>query len=242
MSRFFVPERGGNAILTSASPSPLFDPRTSVFLCGSGRSLLNWVAYSLVADHPGGFLWGHVRLEGEVLDDSDLLKTSLIPPERLISVAPRELARNELAGNLALGGLVRSEKADAAVLSFSDFLRLPEQTQDMISRLPPGEPRPVLVLSGAHRLGALYSVESVGPTLRSILEVGGSVLMVWADAAVAGRHHFEHILHVKGEEPSDWRDALLQVEKGWTSGPLRTGATLHLRDVARVASILGNKW
>jgi len=228
--------------MTSASPSPLFDPRTSVFLSGSGRSLLNWVAYSLVADHPGGFLWGHVRLEGEVLEDTDLLKTSLVPPERLITVAPRELARNESVGNLAVGGLVRSENSDESVLSFADFLRLPEQTQDMISRLPRGEPRPVLVLSGAHRLGALYSVDSVGPTLRSILEVGGSVLMVWADAPVAGRHQFERILHVKGEEPSNWRDALLTVEKGWPSGPLRTGASAHLRDVPPVASVLGRKW
>jgi len=228
--------------LISASPPPMFEPRTSVFLCGSGRSLLNWVAYSFVADHPGGFLWGHVQLEGEVLEDTDLLKTSLIPPERLITVSPKELVRNEFAGNLAVGGLVRSDNADEWVFRFSDFLRLPEQTQDMISRLPPGEPRPVLVLSGAHRLGALYSTETVGPTLRSILDVGGSVLMVWSDAPVAGRHHFERVLHVKGEEPSNWRNALLTVEKGWPSGLLQTGAAVRLRDIAPVASILGKRW
>jgi len=230
--------RGGSAGLTATSPPTLFDPRTSVFLCGSGRSLLNWVAYALVADHPGGFLWGHVRLEGELLDDSDPLKTPLIPRERLILVQPRDLMRDEFAGNLAVGGLVRSEKPDDSVRSFADFLRLPAQTQEMISRIPPGEPRPVLVLSGAHRLGALYPLETVGPTVRSIVELGGSMLMVWADAPVAGRLEFERILHVQGDEPAKWREAVLTVERGWPTGPLRSGAEVRLRDVAPIASVL----
>jgi hypothetical protein len=213
-----------------------------VFLCGSGRSLLNWVAYALVANHPGGFLWGHVRLEGEVFEESDLLKTPLIPRERFTTVSPKELARDEFAGNLAVGGLVRSEKEDESVRSFADFLRLPAQTQEMISRLPREEPLPVLVLSGAHRLGALYSLDTVGPTVRSIVELGSSMMMVWADAPVAGRLEFERILHVRGEEPSKWRDAVLTVEKGWPSGPLRTGTQLRLGEVPGIASALAKTW
>ena len=234
--------RGGATRLTDTASSGLFDPRTSVFLCGSGRSLLNWVAYALVADHPGGFLWGHVQLEGELLDDTDLLKTPLIPRERFIIVSPRDLVRDELAGNLAVGGLVRSDKEDESVRSFADFLRLPGQTQDLISRLPREGPRPVLVLSGSHRLAPLYSMATVGPTVRSVVELGGSMLLVWADAPVAGRLEFEHILHVRGDEPAKWRDALLTVERGWSSGPLRTGAELRLGDVAPVASVLGKSW
>jgi len=228
--------------VTATSSPGLFDPRTSVILCGSGRSLLNWVAYALVADHPGGFLWGHVQLEGEVLEDADLLKTQLISRERLITVAPQELMRDDFAGNLAVGGLVRTEPPEESVRSFSDFLRLPQQTQEMISRLPRGEPRPVLVLSGAHRLAALYSTEAVGPTLRSLVELGGSILIVWADAPVAGRLAFERILHLKGENPSRWRDALLTVERGWPTGALRTGVEARLTDVAPVASVLGKTW
>ena len=223
-------------------PLGLFDPRTSVFLCGSGRSLLNWVAYALVADHPGGFLWGHVQLEGEVLEDSDLLKSPLIPRERLITVSPRELMRDEVAGNIVVGGLVRSEQGDESVRSLADFLRLPNQTQEMISRLPSGDPRPVLVLSGAHRLASLYPMEAVGPTVRSIVETGGSMLLVWADAPVAGRQEFERILHLKGDEPPKWRNAVLTVERGWPTGPLQTGAKVHLRDVSSIASVLRKTW
>jgi hypothetical protein len=229
---------GRATTLKGFEPSDLFDPRTSVILCGSGRSLLHWVAYAFVADHPAGFLWGHVRLQGEVLEDSDILKTQLIPPGRFIPVSPGELARNEAAGNVAHGGLMRSETEDELVRRFAEFLRLPTQTQEMISRLPREGPSPVLVLSGTQRLAALYPVEVIGPTIRSIVEFGGSVLMTWAEAPHEGRLEFERVLHVKGYELSKWRDAVLAVEKGWSTGPLRTGAELRLSDVAPIATVL----
>lgn len=219
-------------------PPDLFDPRTSVLLCGSGRSLLRWVAYAFVAERPGGFFWGHVRMEGEVFEDTDLLKTQRLPRDRFISVLPTELMRDELAGNVALGGLMRSEEEDAQVRRFADFLRLPKQTQDLFSRLPREGPSPVLVLSGGQRLAALYSLESVGPTVRSIVHFGGSMLMTWAEAPPAGRFEFERVLHLDGYETSKWRDAVLTVEIGWPTGPLQTGAKLRLRDVAPVASVL----
>lgn len=228
--------------MAGSTPRTLFEPRTSVFLCGSGRSLLNWVAYALVADHSGGFLWGHVELKGEVLEDTDLLKTSLIPKERLITVSPGQLVRDERAGDLPLGGLVRSEGDDPSIGSLADFLRLPNQTQELISQLPREGPRPVLVLSGAHRLGALYSPEQVGPTVRTVVEAGGSMLVVWADAPVEGRLAFEHILHVKGDVPSRWREAVLTVERGWPAPPLQTGVEVPLGDVPSVASVLRKSW
>jgi len=226
----------------NASLRDLFEPRTSVILCGSGRSLLNWVAYGLVSGHPGGFLWGHVRLEGEVFEDTDLLKTSLIPPDRLIVVAPKELERNELEGNVAISDLIQSEGDEEARHSFVEFLRLPHQTQEMISGLPPGGPGPVLVLSGAHRLHAYNPPAVVGPMIRTVVETGGPVCMLWADAPDASRLGFEHILHLKGDEPSRWKEAFITVEKGWTQGPLQTGAKVGLGDLPPVAAVLGKMW
>jgi len=209
-----------------------------LFLCGSDRPLLRWVAYALVANHAGGFFWGHVRIEGEVFDDSDVLKTSLIPRERFITVSPSELKRDEMAGNVALGGLMRSESDADQVRRFADFLRLPAQTQDLFSRLPQGGPSPVLVLSGGQRLTALYTRAEVGPTLHSILEFGGSMLMAWSDDPPSGRSEFDQVFHLKGHEPAKWRDAILNVEKGGSADPLRTGAELRLVEVPQVASVL----
>ena len=238
-------EQGQSAIdvseaadLTNSVPQNLFADRTSVFLCGSERPLLRWVAYALVANHPGGFLWGHVQMEGEVFEESDVLATPLIPRDRFIPVRPTELKRDELAGNVALGGLMRSDADEETVRRFADFLRLPAQTQELFSRLPQGGAIPVLVLSGGHRLAALYSRAEVAPTLRSILEIGGSMLMTWADAPPAGRQEFDHVLHLKGYEPVNWREATLKVEKGWPSTPLRTGTEIRLADVPLIAKVL----
>jgi len=225
-----------------SSLQDLFEPRTSVILCGNGRSLLNWVAYALVLGHPGGFLWGHVQLEGEVLEDSDLLRTQLIPPDHFIVVAPKELQRDELAGNAVLSYLIRSEGDDEAARSFSGFLRLPQQTQEMIAQLPHDGPRPVLVLSGAHRLHTFYPPDVVGPVIRTIVETGGPVFMLWADAPNANRFGYEHILHLKGDEPSRWKEAFITVEKGWNQGPLQVGAKVGLRDLPPVAAVLGKMW
>ena len=220
-------------------PSGLFHPRTSVILIGSNRARLNWLAYAFVRDYPGGYLWGHVRLEGEVLDENDLLAKHLIPPEKFISVAPGELKGDDFAGNVALGGIARSEEEDESVQRFADFLRLPEQTQRLFSELPTKEPTPILVLSCAHRLAALYPPESVAPTVRSIVELGGSTLQTWADAPTSTRFTFEHILHLKRDGFRNWRDSTLTVEKGWSSGPLRTGAELRLGDLPSLEAVFG---
>jgi len=237
-----IRRKSESAMSADASPQDLFEPRTSVILCGSGRSLLNWVAYGLVLGHPGGFLWGHVRLEGEVLEDTDLLKTSLIRPDHLIVVAPKELERNEAEGNVAISSLIQSEGDEEASHSFVEFLRLPHQTQQMIAELPPDRTGPVLVLSGAHRLHTFYPPDVVGPIIRELVEAGGPVFMLWADAPNANRLGYEHILHLKGEEPSKWREAFVTVERGWPEGPLQTGAKVSLRDLPSVAAVLGKTW
>lgn len=218
-------------------PPGLFHPRTSVILIGSNRSRLDGLAYALVRDYPGGYLWGHVRFEGEVLDKDDLRMRRLIPPEKFISVTPGELKGDALAGDVALGGISRSEGEDESVRRFADFLRLPDQTQRLFSELPTKEPTPILVLSCAHRLAALYPAESVAPTVRSIVELGGSTVQTWVEAPTSARFAFEHILHLQRDGFRNWKDARLTVERGWSAGPLQTGAELRLRDLPTLEAV-----
>jgi len=220
-------------------PSEMFSRSTSVFLCGDSRPLLNWVAYALIAAHSAGLVWTNIQLEDEVPDDADLLSTKLLPPDRFLTVSPKELAPDDFAGNVALGGLVRSDEPPDVVRRFADFLRLPLHTQALLSRLPRDGTAVVLVLSNGHRIAALYTTATVAPTVRSIVEAGASLLMTWADAPPGGRLAFEHVLHLRGNAPAAWRDAVLRVEKGSSSGPLRTGAEFRLGDWPMVASILG---
>ncbi len=224
--------------MSAATPSDLFDPRVSVILSGSNRALLNWVAYSLVSHHRGGFVWGHVRLPDEILEDDDLLTTDVLPPERFLTVSPSELVPDNFRGNVALGGLARSEAEEDSLRRFADFLSLPDQTQRLISELPGEGPAPVLVLSGAHRLAPLYTPELVGPTIRRIVEFGGPVLIVWAESRVGARSEFDRILLLGSDGPKNWKDAVLSVERGWPTGPLTTGTEHRLGDLPPVASVL----
>lgn len=180
-------------------------------------------------------------MEDEVLEDTDPLKTQTIPREKFIAVSPNELMPDDFRGNVALGGLARSEGEEESVRRFADFLRLPDQTQRLFSELPREGPSPVLVLSCAHRLAPLYTPEAVGPTIRRIIEFGGSVLVTWAETRVRARFEFDRVLYLKGDEPKRWKEAVLTVEKGWPTGPLTTGAELRLSDISMVASVLGKR-
>ncbi|HYB63045.1 MAG TPA: hypothetical protein VEE86_01300 [Thermoplasmata archaeon] len=217
----------------------LFDRPTSAILCGTDRPLLNWVAYALSSAPGVESIWTDVRLDDELLDPSDLLHRDLIPKERFLTVSPDKLARDDFAGNLALGGLVRSDEPEQTVRRFADFLRLPAHTQALIARIPRDDRPVVLVLSNAHRLAALYRSHDVAPTLRAIVESGVSLLMTWADALSGGRLAFDRILHVRGTMASGWRRAVLSVERGPPVGVLRPGAEVALEDYPPVATVLG---
>jgi len=223
---------------TARGPSDVFARPTSAILCGANRSLLNWVAYGLAASEGREFVWTNVELDGEVMEDSDLLSKDLIPRDRFLTVRPNTLVRDEFAGNVALGGLVRTDEPTEAIRRFADFLRLPLHTQAVISRLPRTGPPVVLVLSNVQRMAALYPTEAVAPTVRSIVESGASLLLTWADAPSKGRFAFENVLHLRGSEPSAWREAVLRVEQASPDGPLRAGDELCLGDFAPVASTL----
>jgi len=224
--------------MSNVAAAGLFDRPSSAILCGTDRSLLNWVAYALSSAPGVQSIWTDVRLDDELLDPSDLLRRELIPKERFLTVSPDKLARDDYAGNLALGGLVRSDEPEETVRRFADFLRLPAHTQALISRIPRDDRPVVLVLSNAHRLAALYRAPDVEPTLRAIVESGVSLLMTWADALSGGRLAFDRILHVRGSMESGWKRAVLSMERGSPVGLLRPGAEVALEEYPPVAKVL----
>lgn len=193
----------------------------------------------MAVGNPGGFVWTDIQLTGEVRDDADLLRTNLVPPDRFFELPPSVLRLDDFAGNVALGGLVRSGESPKEAQRFADFLRLPPHAQQLISRFAGGGPPPVLVLSNAQRIAPFYTWETASPAVRSVVEAGASLLVTWAEAPTKARLEFEQILHLKGPELASWRDAVLHVERGRSNGLLRTGAELRLGDHPAVASILG---
>lgn len=224
--------------MTQARPAGAFDRPTSTILCGTSHSLLNWVAYSMAVGNPGGFVWTDLIFDGEVREDSDPLQRNLIPRDRYFEIPPEELVLSPSARNGTVEQLFRPEEAPETVRRLTDFLQLPPQIQMMISQLDSFGAAPLMVFSNGQRLSALYSWRTVGRPISSIVESGASLLVGWAEAPTEGRRQFETVLHLKGHDPTAWKDAVLRAERAAPDGPLRTGDSVRLRDFPIVSSVL----
>ncbi|MCI4360729.1 MAG: hypothetical protein L3J91_03425, partial [Thermoplasmata archaeon] len=120
-----------------------------------------------MAVRPGRDLfWTDVALRGAVGQDVDPLTSTLLPPDRVSVVFANELERDEPSARLAdaaVGGVLRADESPEMLRRIAGFLRLPAHTQELLSRVPSGGPPPIIVLSNAHRMVALYPHDTVAP-------------------------------------------------------------------------------
>lgn len=228
-----------NQLLPGAFRKPL-----SVFMAGTSRSLLKWVALALLAPYSSRVFWTDLQVTGETLEPLDPIGLHAVPGERLKIIHPRQLQRDERGSRLAeaaVATLIRSDEPPEDLQRTSEFLDLPPHTQARISSMPAvGEPS-ILVTANGHRLVGLYPIETIGPMVRSLLDSGTSFMILWADAVPSIRSVFDVVLHVEGGGPARWRDAVVWSEKGVSTGPLGLGKTSRLSDLPQVAEFL-EKW
>jgi hypothetical protein len=221
-------------------PHAIFGRPTSVILCGQNRPLLNWLVYALASKTDPGFIWTDVRLEGEVLAEVDPLGRGLVSPDRLNVVYPRELAPNDPASRSVPEVGIDRPTPPPTVRRIGDFLRLPLHTQRLLAGAPKGGQPIVLALSNAQRMVALYPAETVAPVIRTIVEAGAILFVTFADAPPEGRFAFETVIHVEGESPRRWKEAMLWVEKAPPDGPLPRDARCPLPEFEPVAATLAS--
>lgn len=218
-----------------------FRQPSSVFLSGDDRTLLKWVALALLAPYASRVYWTDVRLEGEETDPLDPILTHAVPPERVQVVHARELQRDEEGARRvesASASMIRSEDPPESLRRVADFLRLSTHTQERISSTAMPDDVAILVVANAHRLVALYPEATVAPTIRSILESGAGVVVLWSDALPSAREGFDLVLRVEGRGIENWRDATLRCDRGAFRGPLSTGKPFRLSDLPSVARVL----
>jgi len=220
------------------SPVDTFSKPTSVFLCGNCGAVLNWVAFAIASQTPGGYHWTDVRHGGQLLDPLDPLAQAAIPTDRLNVHMPSELAPSEAPANAAITAGLRPGESVADVEHLADFLRLPEAAREIISIMRSDEQSVVFVLSNAHRLAAFYPSATVAPVIRAILSRGVSVLFTFADTPPEGRFAFEHVWHVNAIDPLFWREGRFRVERGNASDPIAPGTEIKLETLPVVAPML----
>ncbi|MGA7476821.1 MAG: hypothetical protein WBW47_06335 [Thermoplasmata archaeon] len=212
-------------------------PTTVVLHC-SDRPLVNWVMYAMLVRANPNFIWTDIRLTGEVLDPLDPLARHVIPVRQLSVVQPKTLQLN-LEPPSALTTMIHTDESGDLKQQLRSFLRLPEHTQDLISRVPKEGLVPLFGLSNAQRIAALYPPETIRPTLQAIKDSGTSMIMTWADALPGSVKEFDFVLRVEGLGPKSWRSASLRCDRGSSSGPVRVGKRFRLGDLAPIAEVLG---
>ena len=214
---------------------------SSVFISGTSRPLLKWVALALLAPSSSRVYWTCVRLAGEELEPLDPMTLGVVPDERIHILQPHDLQPEDQEARRAesaAGQMLRSDEEADSVQRIFDFLRLPSHTQERLSTTFRDQEPAILIAANAHRLVGLYTSDSIGPVIRSIVGSGACLVALWADAPPKLRSVFDLVLRVEGNGPASWRDATLTCEKGIDTGPLAGGTPVRLAELPTVASVL----
>jgi hypothetical protein len=194
--------------------------------------------YALLVRANPNFIWTDIRLSGEVLDSLDPLARHVIPKRQLSVVSPDMLQRNPEPPS-ALPSVIHPDEPSELKQRLANFLQLPEHTQDLISRVPNRGLVPLLGLSNAHRIAALYPADTIRPTLAAIKDAGASLVLTWADAVPGSVREFDFVMGIEGLGPPSWRSTTLTCDRGTSSGPFRAGKRFHLGDLPCIADVLG---
>jgi hypothetical protein len=216
----------------------MFRHRTSVLLFGENRSLLDWVAYALASQETPEFLWTDVRLRRQPQTAEGPLALNLVPEERRHILETHELLRTNAVSKMAIAGVIRGDEPPDDLQLLVDFLRLPPRLKAMLSTARSVDRPTTIVLANGHRMAAHYPAETVGPVIRAIVATNTILLMTFGDVPGEGQKAFETTLRVEGNDPMQWRQATIRVERGAEDGPFRTGSTHRLGELERIAAVL----
>jgi hypothetical protein len=231
--------------MTGSTVADVFPGRlrqaTSIFIAGTSRPLLKWVALALLEPYSRRVYWTDVRFEGETRDPMDPLVVGVVPAERVHDLPARELQPDEVGARrveAAATTLLRSDEPPETVRRFFDFLRLPQHSQERIASTFSSDEPAILVLANSQRLSGNFPSDAVAPMVHSIVDAGACIVSLWAEALPEARSAFDVVLHVEGTAPADWRRATLRCEKGLSAGPLAHAVTVPLVDLPGVAGTL----
>lgn len=218
--------------------NPLFQRPTSVFLYGPSEALLDWVALAFASAAEGGYHWTYARTPGHSPDPQGPIAKGAIPADHLRVRDPQELALNHAAANAAITAAFRSEEPLSELTKVVDFLRLPSVTQAFLTSQSPTAEPVVLVVSNAHQLVPLFTVDTVRPVLRTIMARGFAVIATFPGAPTPGRMEFDNVWHLEERDPRSWRKARIQVEQAGLFPPIPPASEPLLDDLPFVASLL----
>lgn len=228
-------KRYPNSAASSLSPR---EPLTTAILYGRNRTLLNWLAYAFAANSRMQPVWQEVRAERDASDAERRGPFDLIPRDRRRVLYTDDPGLKETVSERALTMLIRPERAPHSAEDSTGVLLLPVHSQDLLFGLTATADRLTLVVSDTDRTAGLLKLGTAENVVRTFARHGIGLIVTYAGPPPEERHFFDIIVHLEGDDPNDWKNALLRVEKGVPAGPLRSGSSHRIRDLPPVSAVL----
>lgn len=218
-----------------------FAQPSSVFISGSSRTLLKWFAFAALAPHAERVYWTDVRFPGEIPDPLDPMTLHAIREDSVYVLYPGDLRPDDAGASraeAAAATMLKSDEPPTSLQGLVEFLRMPSHAQKLISATGRIEAPSILVTANVQRIATAFAIDRIEPLMRAMLEAGTCQVALWAEAPTTHLSVFDVILTLEGHSPTDWRNATVRCEKGISSGPLASGKTRRLSDLAAIAPVL----
>jgi len=222
-------------------PPDLFDRAHSVMVYGPHRSLVNLTLFALAKTTNPDFEWVEIGSPKDDRSPCEPVPLGWIPEDRLWLVdRPDELLPDDLSANLSLTRTIRSDEPAEILAQITEFLRLPDRSQQILATRPPNGKPGVVAVANAFRVERNFAASRVPSILTVHRNAGFSVLVGYSEAAGPGREVFDFVFHLDGDGQNieDWRKNHLVCERGITSGPLRDSRPVLLEDIPILSGVL----
>ena len=229
---------GGSPNDSSEFPSHMFGQPSSVFVYGTSRPLVNLTLYALATHTNPEFQWVEIGALSEDRMPCDPVRLGWIPGSRLWVIdRPKELRPG--ADHLPIHDLIRSDEPEEVLGHFSDFLRLPDTSQRILTATSPERPG-VVAVTNAQRVQQSFPFEVVPSILNVHRRSGYSVIIGFGEHPGAGRDVFDFVFRLQGQdlEKKDWKGMELVCEKGIDSGPLKESRPVRLDQIPLIANVV----
>ena len=224
---------------------PILSDRThgpaTVFVGGTSRPVVNGVAFALAEMIDLTPFWLDVRDGKGSFDGPDPASTGWIPPDRLfVSEGGRGLEPEAPGTEQALWTIVRSDEPGSVLSHLTDFLRLPELIQEILSATGTDRDPKALVTANSDRVAHLFprTAEGLQRFLRTLAASSLSIVAAHTGTVGPGRFGFATVFRLEVESPSNWSEGTIVCEQGIAQGPFAVGRANRLSDIPGIARVL----
>ncbi|MGC2288981.1 MAG: hypothetical protein WA688_03895 [Thermoplasmata archaeon] len=203
--------------------------------------MVNGVAFALAEMIDLTPFWLDVRDPARPSEGPDPGNTGWIPPDRLfVSEGGRGLEPTRPGADSELWSIVRSDEPASVLSHLTDFLRLPEVIQEILSATPPNGGPKALIAANSDRIAHLFprTAEGLHRFLGTMAVTSLNIFAAHTGPTGPARFGFATVFTLHLDSPTNWMEATIVCEQGIAQGPFAIGRTNRLSDVPGISRVL----